>query len=91
MKSYMKTFFVVICFVFLYKQEIFAQPDSRWRIHDSSRPAPQFVTPASQEQMTGPPSDAVVLFDGTDLLKWEKENGEPAEWKVENGYMEVTT
>ena len=55
-----------------------------------SRPAPQFVTPAPLEQPTGAPSDAVVLFDGTDLSKWEKENGEPAGWKVENGYMEVT-
>ncbi|MFO7898010.1 MAG: DUF1080 domain-containing protein, partial [Planctomycetota bacterium] len=33
--------------------------------------------------------DAVVLFDGTDLSGWEKKDGSPAEWKVENGYMEV--
>lgn len=36
------------------------------------------------------PADAVVLFDGTDLSHWVKRGTEePAEWKVENGYMEV--
>lgn len=36
------------------------------------------------------PRDAVVLFDGTDLNNWVKRgSGEPAAWKVENGYMEV--
>jgi hypothetical protein len=29
-----------------------------------------------------PPSDAIVLFDGTDLAKWESEKGGPAKWKV---------
>lgn len=37
------------------------------------------------------PADAFVLFDGKDLSQWIKRNAdEPAEWKVENGYMEVT-
>lgn len=31
----------------------------------------------------GPPSDAVVLFDGTDMSKW---NG-AEEWKVQDGYV----
>ena len=36
------------------------------------------------------PSDAVVLFDGKDLSKWaRRDTGEPAGWKVEDGYMEV--
>jgi hypothetical protein len=30
-----------------------------------------------------------VLFNGTDLAGWIKKDGSPAEWKVENGYMEV--
>ena len=37
----------------------------------------------------GPPSDAVVLFDGKDLSKWRTAKGEPAKWRVENGYAEV--
>jgi len=36
------------------------------------------------------PSDAIVLFDGKDLSAWVYiENGRPADWKVEHGYMEV--
>jgi len=36
-----------------------------------------------------PPSDAIVLFDGTDLSQWEGENGRPARWKIEGGAMVV--
>ena len=38
----------------------------------------------------GPPSDAIVLFDGKDLSKWRDAGTNAARWKVENGYMEVT-
>ena len=37
-----------------------------------------------------PPSDAIVLFDGTNLSSWESQSGsEPADWFVEDGYFEV--
>ena len=41
--------------------------------------------------MRPPASDAVVLFDGTSLDGWESavSKGQPARWKVTNGYMEV--
>ena len=61
-------------------------PGSKWRVHDGSRPQPRVVT---AEEGT-PPSDAVVLFDGTDLSKWVGKDGGAAQWKVENGCMEVT-
>ena len=36
------------------------------------------------------PADAFVLFDGSSLSGWVKRGSDsPAEWKVENGYMEV--
>jgi len=35
------------------------------------------------------PSDAVVLFDGTDLSKWTYTNGRPAGWTVAKGEMTV--
>jgi hypothetical protein len=37
------------------------------------------------------PADAIVLFDGKDLSQWVKRGDREAtaEWKVENGYMEV--
>ena len=36
------------------------------------------------------PKDAVVLFDGKDLSRWQKyPDGGEAKWKVADGYMEV--
>ena len=69
-------------------------PGTNWHVHDGNRPQPAVVTPpgpSTQEAAGAPPSDAVILFDGTDLSGWEsvKNVGGPAEWKVENGYMEV--
>jgi len=59
----------------------------KWAVHDKNRPHPPVVTPS--DRPGGPPSDALVLFDGTDLSQWVGDNGGPARWKVENGYMEV--
>jgi hypothetical protein len=60
-----------------------------WRVHDSERPQPRLVTPAPTfSHGAAAPSDAIVLFDGTDLSKWTKDGG-PAPWKVRNGVMEV--
>ncbi|MBX3744313.1 MAG: DUF1080 domain-containing protein [Verrucomicrobiae bacterium] len=61
----------------------------KWRVHDAERPQPRTVTPGAAFSHGAPaPSDAKVLFDGTDLSLWTK-GGAPAPWKVENGYMEV--
>lgn len=35
------------------------------------------------------PSDAIVLFDGTDLSQWVHNDGSPAKWEVRNGVMTV--
>ena len=70
-------------------------PGQPWRVHDKARPVPPVVTPGAGD-FKQPPSDAIVLFDGSDLSKWvnagkRDENGKPlpAKWKIENGYMEV--
>lgn len=65
-------------------------PDGKWHIHDPKRPKPPIITPSKRFSQAGDaPSDAIVLFDGKDLSKWQGEKGE-AQWKIENGYMETT-
>jgi hypothetical protein len=69
-----------------------AQAPIKWKIHDLDRPVPPIIDPgtaSTQETPGRAPSDAVVLFDGKDLLRWADKDGKPAKWKVENGYMEV--
>jgi hypothetical protein len=65
-------------------------PGTKWHVHDKDRPRPPVITPGATFSHLAPaPSDAIVLFDGKDLSKWEKSGGGAAAWKVENGYMEV--
>jgi hypothetical protein len=64
-----------------------------WAVHDRNRPQPPVVTPgtgSTQEQPGKPPSDAIVLFDGTDLSQWEADtpNPEPTKWVIRDGAME---
>jgi hypothetical protein len=67
-------------------------PGGKWHVHDGARPQPTVVTPgtfSTQEIPGAPPSDAVVLFDGRDLSRWQNEKGQPAAWKIESGAMVV--
>ncbi len=66
-----------------------------WALHDMNRPQPPLVTPGSfstQEQPGKPPSDAVILFDGTEatLAKWEADKNppEPTKWVVKDGSLQ---
>jgi hypothetical protein len=73
-----------------YADTPFVSEGSEWRVHDNRRPHPPVITPpgfSTQEAAGTPPSDAVVLFDGTDLSAWRKGDGSPPLWQVENGYM----
>ncbi|MFI5381071.1 MAG: DUF1080 domain-containing protein [Tepidisphaerales bacterium] len=66
-----------------------------WAVHDRNRPQPAVVVPgtfSSPDQPGKPPSDAIILFDGTpeSLAKWEADKNvpEPTKWVVKNGAME---
>jgi len=50
------------------------------KLTEKWEPVPPKVTPG---EGMAPPSDAIVLFDGSDLSKWESEDGDPASWKLE--------
>jgi hypothetical protein len=61
---------------------------SAWKVHDDDRPTPPVITPP--DEVGGPPSDAIVLFDGTDLSQWRAGDGKsPAKWIIRDGYMEA--
>lgn len=65
-----------------------AQSPMRWLAHDMQRPRPAVVTPGKLSLPVPAPSDAVVVFDGTDLSKWRDAECGPARWRVRDGYME---
>ena len=61
------------------------EADKQWKVHDESRPKPRVVSAEPGK----PPADAVVLFDGADLSKWQSAKGGEPKWKVENGELVV--
>lgn len=75
-------------------------PDANhpWAIHDRNRPQPKRVEPGTYStaaQPGKPPSDAIVLFDGTaaSLAKWESdpkpgEAATPTKWIINDGALE---
>ncbi len=68
-------------------QSISAQTVARWKAHDTSRPKPPMVESASKLPVPAP-SDAIVLFDGSDLSKWRSRDGRPSKWVIKDDYME---
>ena len=64
------------------------QPWSGFHTHDPDRPAPPKITPgepAAFEHSRSAPSDAIILFNGSDLSPWE-----PSSWKIEDGTLIAT-
>lgn len=71
-------------------------PGTDWRVHGSSRPLPPVVTPgtpSTQDQPGRPPSDAIVLFDGTEqsvATNWESsKTGGSVPWIFADGTLQV--
>ncbi|MEM9420858.1 MAG: DUF1080 domain-containing protein [Planctomycetota bacterium] len=70
-----------------------APPDAThpWAVHDPNRPAPKVVDPGPELKAPAPiPSDAIVLFDGTDPkadLSAFESLGVP--WPIHDGYFSV--
>ena len=60
-------------------------PGTTWRVHDATRPQPKAIDPGDD---TKAPSDAIVLFNGTNTDEFLAGNG-PAKWPIEEGAMVV--
>ncbi len=67
-------------------QSAAAQSTIPWKIHDMKRPAPTKVV-SNMNLPVPPPSDAIVLFDGTDLSMWRSADGSAANWEIRNGSL----
>ncbi|MBC8469486.1 MAG: DUF1080 domain-containing protein [Planctomycetes bacterium] len=95
MKKRVKVIKVVVCLLllatFLGVSSYAAIEVKKYAVHDRERKNPPVITPA--EQFGQPPSDAIVLFDGTDLSEWASDRSDvEAKWNIiENKYMEVPT
>ena len=89
-------FFTLIAFVAtVYAQRTQQQQTQSWdpRSTEWYEPVPPKVKPGVGAQA---PSDAIILFDGKDLSKWESQKApeqgrrpDPAPWKVVNGEMQI--
>lgn len=65
-----------------------AQYASGWKAHDWERPLPRVVNPGEGCLPVPAPSDAIVLFDGSNLDAWRAGDGSPSQWIVRDGVME---
>jgi tetratricopeptide (TPR) repeat protein len=64
-------------------------PLGGWPQHSRARPVPVLVTPPAPV-FAPPPADAVILFDGGSLARWEHDDGTAAQWTVNSGAFQVT-
>ncbi|MHB8522414.1 MAG: 3-keto-disaccharide hydrolase [Limisphaerales bacterium] len=58
-------------------------PWCQWLVHDPDRPAARRVDPGKAGPPAAVPADAIVLFDGKDVSKWQG----LGDWKVEDGCL----
>ncbi len=64
------------------------------KVHEvdvTKQPLPPVVTPGDGAGIAAPPSDAVVLFDGSEesfTKNWTDTKGNPSQWKVVDGALE---
>ena len=59
-------------------------PWCNYLVHDPDRPAPRRINPGPAPAPAAVPSDAIVLFDGKDLAKWQA-----TAWELVDGCVEA--
>ncbi len=77
-------------FIMVNSVSILAQPKESYKIHDKNRPQPKVVSHSSFSRMATAPSDAIVLFEDSDLSEWvSSSNDKKDKWTVRDNYFEV--
>ncbi|MGJ7031512.1 3-keto-disaccharide hydrolase [Niabella hirudinis] len=77
-----------LTFATLYASGVLYAQGADPRITEVWNPEPRIVTPG--QTSADPPSDAIVLFNGSGLSNWERADGKgAATWKLENNAMTV--
>ena len=77
-----------LVFLFFTVQILFGQEQMKPENTEVWEPEPELVQPGT---LSAPPSDAIVLFDGTDFSKWQQEGSKkPVQWTInKDGSMTV--
>jgi hypothetical protein len=78
--------FGISSMLFLFTAAIFAQGNKTPETTELWEPVPPVVTPG---EGTGAPSDAIILFDGTNLNEWVDEKGMQTGWTLADGAVTV--
>jgi hypothetical protein len=81
----MKKFPVFLSLIFL-AMNIFGQGQKNPESTELWEPVPPVITPGTE---MAPPSDAIVLFNGSNLNEWTGLNGKEAGWSVSEGAVTV--
>lgn len=81
----------LICFAIFTITNLFAQSKMKPEETEVWIPVPVVVTPNNIQLPVAPPSDAIILFDGSDLDKWvlTRDGSSTAGWFVHDGIMTV--
>ncbi len=77
----------LICSVHLFSQELDREKIDP-KLTEVWKPVPRMVAPGDTNT---PPSDAIVLFDGTDTDQWTHYKGEAVKWTIVDKAMTVKT
>ena len=89
MLKYSKYSLIIILFsiiISLFTIQCLGQDEPDPKVTEVWEPEPEIVTPGDG---TNPPSDAIVLFDGSDLSQWTDEEGNESRWILKDNAVTV--
>lgn len=86
MESFRQVIFLATAAAIAAAAPVLAQQEGDPALTEVWEPEPRLVDPGSGG---APPSDAIVLFDGTSLDAWRSADGDVAAWSIEDGVLTV--